>query len=218
MINWQKIDTVLLDMDGTLLDLHYDNHFWMTHLPKRYADIKSISVEESERTLYQHISDLEGTLNWYCLDYWSNSLDIDILALKKETQDKIRQRPHVDDFLQKLNQNDKNVFLVTNAHPAGIDIKFARTNIQRHFKDVFSSHQFQIPKEELGFWQALSKEIVFDPERTLFIDDNLMVLNTAAEFGIKHILGIHQPDSQKPRILSDVAAIHHFDEIMMGLH
>ena len=24
-----EVDTILLDMDGTLLDLHYDNHFWM---------------------------------------------------------------------------------------------------------------------------------------------------------------------------------------------
>ena len=26
MINWQQIDTVFLDMDGTLLDLHFDNY------------------------------------------------------------------------------------------------------------------------------------------------------------------------------------------------
>ncbi|MEC7663678.1 MAG: haloacid dehalogenase, partial [Pseudomonadota bacterium] len=24
-LDWQNIDTVLLDVDGTLLDLHYDN-------------------------------------------------------------------------------------------------------------------------------------------------------------------------------------------------
>ena len=37
MINWKNIDTVLLDMDGTLLDLHFDNHFWQTFVPLRYA-------------------------------------------------------------------------------------------------------------------------------------------------------------------------------------
>src|SRR5688572_6670841 len=35
MIDWNAVDTVLLDMDGTLLDLHFDNYFWLTHLPKR---------------------------------------------------------------------------------------------------------------------------------------------------------------------------------------
>ncbi|HBT55971.1 MAG TPA: haloacid dehalogenase, partial [Pseudomonas sp.] len=33
MLNWNAIDTVLLDMDGTLLDLHFDNHFWLEHMP-----------------------------------------------------------------------------------------------------------------------------------------------------------------------------------------
>ena len=28
-IDWQSIDDVLLDMDGTLLDLHYDATFWL---------------------------------------------------------------------------------------------------------------------------------------------------------------------------------------------
>ena len=37
-LNWNDIDTVLLDMDGTLLDRHFDDHFWLDHVPKRYAD------------------------------------------------------------------------------------------------------------------------------------------------------------------------------------
>ena len=217
MINWQIIDTVLLDMDGTLLDLHYDNHFWQTHLPERYADIHNISIEESERQLYEHILALEGTLNWYCLDYWSNSLRVDIAKLKRETKHKIKERPYVDSFLKALKNSDKSVYLVTNSHPAGIEIKLAATNIAPYFDKIISSHQFQYPKEEQAFWHALSSHIAFDPERTLFIDDNLTVLNAAADFGIKHILGIHQPDSQKQRLLTDVPAIHHFDEIMIGL-
>jgi putative hydrolase of the HAD superfamily len=217
MINWQTIDTVLLDMDGTLLDLHYDNHFWMTHLPKRYAEQHSISIAESERKLHEHILELEGTLNWYCLDYWSESLGIDIPSLKKETKHKIKERPHVDTFLNALKINGKAIYLVTNSHPAGIEIKLSETNIEQYFTDVISSHQFQQPKEQQAFWQSLKNHITFDPERTLFIDDNLTVLNAAVNFGIKHILGIHQPDSQQERILSDVPAIHHFDEIMIGL-
>lgn len=217
MINWQIIDTVMLDMDGTLLDLHYDNHFWMIHLPKRYADIHNISVVESERQLHQQILSIKGTLNWYCLDYWSDNLELDIAELKKETQHKIKQRPHVDTFLSALKQSGKDIYLVTNAHRKGIDIKLSVTPIKPYFDDIISSHDYQHPKEDQAFWQMLHSQVDFDCERTLFIDDNLCVLNAAATYGIKHILGIHQPDSQKERVLSDVPAIHHFDEIMMGL-
>ena len=32
-LDWTSIDTVLLDMDGTLLDLRFDNWFWQEHVP-----------------------------------------------------------------------------------------------------------------------------------------------------------------------------------------
>jgi len=98
MVNWEQINTVMLDMDGTLLDLHYDNHFWLTHLPLRFAQIHGLSLKESQQQLQQHINSLEGTLNWYCLDYWSEQLKLDILALKKETRHKIKERPHTNAF------------------------------------------------------------------------------------------------------------------------
>ncbi len=217
MINWNNIDTVLLDMDGTLLDLHYDNHFWMTHLPERYAEIKNISLDDSQSKLYQHIKAIEGTLDWYCLDYWSESLGVNIPELKQETRHKIKQRPHVCEFLQRLKTSNKQVYLVTNSHPAGIDIKLEQTSIESFFDEIISSHQFQFPKEEQAFWQKLDNHLNLDCERTLLIDDNTQVLTAAVDFGIKHILGIHQPDSQQQRTLETVPAIHHFDEILSGL-
>ena len=207
----------MLDMDGTLLDLHYDNHFWMTHLPQRYADINNISVAASRQQLHEHIKAIEGTLDWYCLDYWSESLQVDIPQLHRETQHKIRERPYVREFLRALNDSNKTVYLVTNAHPAGIAIKFEVTTIELYFDQIISSHQFNYPKERQEFWRALHTEFPFDRDRTLFIDDNLTVLNAAVDFGIKHILGIHQPDSQQDRWLDEVPAIHHFDEILAGL-
>ena len=217
MINWRIIDTVLLDMDGTLLDLHYDNHFWMTHLPERYASLNNISIDQSQKQLSDHIKAIEGTLNWYCLDYWSETLGVDIPQLKRETKDKIKKRPHVSEFLQALKANKKLVYLVTNSHPAGVDLKLEETDIEQHFDAIVSSHQFRYPKERQEFWRAFHSDRPFDRERTLFIDDNLNVLNAAVEFGIKHILGIHQPDSQTHRLLTQVPAIHHFDELLDGL-
>ena len=43
LIDWEEIDTILLDMDGTLLDLNYDLHFWLEHLPLIYASQHQIS-------------------------------------------------------------------------------------------------------------------------------------------------------------------------------
>jgi len=214
IINWAAIDTVLLDMDGTLLDLHYDHYFWTTHLPRRYATIKDQPLDEVQERLGQHVRALEGTLHWYCLEYWSRYLDIDIGILKREIKDKIQERPYVQDFLQFLRSQGKTVALVTNAHAIGLDIKLAETAIEQYFDHIISSHQFQYPKEEQAFWHALQSHMPFDPQRTLFIDDNVSVLNAAKEYGIVHTLGIHQPDSQIKRQLNGTPAISHFDELI----
>lgn len=214
MINWNDIDTVLLDMDGTLLDLHYDNHFWMTHLPKRYAEIHAISIHESTQQLHDHIHSIKGTLNWYCLDYWADTLNIDILALKRETQHKIVERPYTLAFLAFLQSEGKNTHLVTNSHRDGIDIKFEVTQIGGYFDRIISSHDYKQPKEVDAFWQHLHQDLSLNKERTLFIDDNLHVLNAASKFGIKHLIGIHQPDSRQERTLTEMPAIYDFNEIM----
>lgn len=214
MINWDLIDTVMLDMDGTLLDLHFDNYFWLDHLPQRYAEIHGVDITTAQRKLSENISQYEGTLQWYCLEFWSKTLDVDIASLKAEVKHKIQIRPHVQDFLQRLRQHRKKLLLVTNAHPQSVSLKMDVTQIDRWLDIVVSSHEFNEPKESQLFWQQLQAREQFDPERTLFIDDTVRILDSAKQFGIKHLLGIHQPDSQKERRMAQYPAIHHFDEIM----
>lgn len=215
MIDWQTIDTVLLDMDGTLLDLHFDNYFWLTHLPMRYAEAHDITEDEAHAFLMEHIHQYEGSLQWYCLDHWSELVQMDIPQLKREVQHKIQIRPHAEDFLRALRELQKKLILITNSHPKGLAIKLDVTEIDRWLDLVISSHEFQLPKEEQGFWQQLHVREHFDPERTLFIDDTPRVLESARRFGIAHLVCINQPDSQKPPVKSgQFIDVCHFDEIM----
>lgn len=215
MINWDDIDTVLLDMDGTLLDLHFDNYFWLSHLPKRYAETHGVDEREAMTKLEAHIKAHEGTLNWYCLEFWSDALDLDIRALKEEVKHKIQIRPFVTEFLQALKTRGKRLVLITNAHPQSLDLKLEITEIDQWLHMVISSHEFNQPKEAQEFWVQLQRQEQFDPQRTLFIDDTVRILDSAREFGIKHLLCIHQPDSQRDhRNITEYPAIHHFDEIL----
>ena len=213
MINWQNIDTVLLDMDGTLLDLYYDNHFWLEHLPRHYAKLHSREFQAVKSELLDKIQSQSGTLNWYCLDYWSHELQIDIVALKAEIKHLIAIRPYVDEFLQRLNNGPQQVILVTNAHRDGLDIKLAHTGIDRWFDHIVASHDYKLPKEDPRFWQHLNRQYPFNPERTLLIDDNQSVLSSAKAHGIEHLLTLLQPDSrQAARQQTDFPGILHFDE------
>lgn len=219
MLDWQDIHTVLLDMDGTLLDLHFDNHFWLEHLPKRYADIHRHSDEQAVRQqLSRRFESERGTLNWYCTDYWSEQLQLDIPALKREIQHLIAIRPYVEEFLTRLRAGPQQVILVTNAHHRSLEIKMNKTGLSDLFDSIVVSHDFRAPKEDPRFWQQLRIAHPFNPKHTLLIDDTASVLQSARHFGIKYLLTLLQPDSQQQqRQQTEFPGILHFDEIMPEL-
>ncbi|MBE9538189.1 MAG: GMP/IMP nucleotidase [Proteobacteria bacterium] len=215
MIDWHSIDTVLLDMDGTLLDLYFDNYFWTEHLPRIYADKHQISEASSTEQLMRRFKEDQGTLAWYSIDHWSEQLNLDIPALKRELQHMITLRPHALEFLRQLHDSDRDVVMVTNAHRKTLDIKMDNVDITQWFDRIVVSHELNAPKEEQAFWHKLQQLHPFDPARTLLIDDTESVLHSAREYGVAHLLTMLQPDSQRQlRIDTDFPGIHHFDEIM----
>ncbi len=213
-INWNHIETVLLDMDGTLLDLHFDNFFWLTHLPRRYAEHHNLCPDKATAELHQRFNEKRGTLDWYCLEYWSAELSVNIEELKEEIQHLIQERPFVREFLRQLGETGKQRVLVTNAHPNSLRLKLAVTGIGGLLDQIISSHTFGFPKESPKFWQQLQSEVHFNPAKTLFIDDSEEILDAARRFGIDTIIGIRQPDSKmEPRSSVSHPSITHFNEI-----
>ena len=198
MLNWSQIETVLLDMDGTLLDLHFDNHFWMEHTPKAYALKHDIPLEQAKAELKQQNDAVYGQLEWYCLDYWQRELDLPIVELKKEIQHLIQLRSDTIPFLDALKKAGKKVVLVTNAHPDSLSLKVERTKLDSHIDLLISCHKYGVSKESQLLWQQLQQELNFDPNTTLFVDDSERILLSAQQYGIKHLLAVANPDSKKP--------------------
>lgn len=212
--DWQQIDIVLLDMDGTLLDLHFDNYFWLEHMPRAYARHHGLSEEQALARLNESLVGLRGTLNWYCLDYWSELTDLSIAELKRDVQHKIGFRPHVQDFLAQLKRMGKRTVIVTNAHRDSVTLKMEHTGLDQLVDRVISSHDYQEPKESQAFWRHLQQDEPFDNQRTLLIDDSPAVLASARKWGIRWLLAIFHPDSEKaPQVHDDFPGIHHFDEL-----
>lgn len=215
--DWNNIDTVFLDMDGTLLDLHFDNHFWQTHVPRRYADFNGLSVAEASEKILPHMLEIRGTLDWYSIHYWSDYLAMDIPTLKMEVAHLIRLRPGVNEFLGWLRQAGKHVILATNAHPDTVEIKFSRVALGEYFDDIVCSHELDAPKESQAFWQALEKRVPFIASRSLLVDDNASVLDAARDYGIGWLLSIAQPDLKAPpQQTGEYTAVDHFSQIIPG--
>ena len=215
---WRDIDTVLLDMDGTLLDLHYDNHFWLEHLPQRYAELHGISRAMAELELMPLFERNASQLKWYCLDFWSAELKIPVRELKLETADLIALRPDADTFLAAIKNAGKRVILITNAHRDSLSLKLERIELAPYFERLISSHDYGFPKESPQFWDALHADIGFDPARSLFIDDTLPILRSARDFGVRHLLAVKQPDSKKgPKDTEEFAALGDYRDLLEGL-
>jgi len=198
MIHWNDIDTVLLDMDGTLLDLHYDNTLWNELLPQRYGTARNLHPDAAREILFERMRAIYGRLEFYCIDHWSAFTGLDVSGLHHELVRLIRYRPNAERFLDWLRANGKRSLLVTNAHRASLHVKNLHSDVVNRLDADVSCHDYGSPKESPEFWERLMTHHPFDPARTLFIDDNASVLDAAARFGIRHLYTVSQPDSARP--------------------
>jgi 5'-nucleotidase len=189
---WERIDTALIDLDGTLLDLSFDNWFWLEHVPHAYALAKGIEPADARERLLPMYEAVEGTLSWYCIDHWSRELALDIRALKRAEGRRIGWLSGARDWLESLGRAGKRRVIVTNAHPDTFQIKDERTGVSRHVEGVVSSHTVGHAKEDPRFWRTLDAHLAFDRERTLFVDDSLSVLRAARDAGVRWIYAVRR--------------------------
>ena len=195
--DWAGIDHVLLDLDGTLLDLDFDNHFWQSLVPQTWGAQRGLDLAAANALLQPRFAAAAGTLPWYSTEHWSRELGLDIAALKRLDADRIRWLPGAQRFLAAVRQRGKRLVLLTNAHPQALEIKHARTGVLDHFDASFSSHEFGAPKEDPRFWQLLAQVEPFNAQRSLFADDSATVLRAARGAGIGLIRAIRRPDSSR---------------------
>lgn len=214
-VDWERVDTVLLDMDGTLLDLHFDNRFWIELLPMRWGEQRGMNYEQAAAELYPLFKAREGTLEWYSTTFWRETLGLDIVTMKSELAHLVQVLPGVENFLQAVRDSGRRLVLVTNAHDDTLEFKLARIQIGQYFDAMYTSHQFGLPKEAKGFWERVQETEPFDKSHALFADDSLRVLENARVYGIAQLICMRQPDStQEPREIKDYPAIVSLQEIM----
>lgn len=217
ILDWAQIRTVMLDMDGCLLDLCYDNHLWNDLVPARYGQAQGISADEARQRLYGHLMNAPRSLDFYCIDYWLRRTELDLMALHQEMAHLILYRPGAQAFLRWLGTKDVRVLLVTNAHRASLAVKDQHSGLCAQVDRALSSHDFGCVKESAPFWARLAEAEPFDPARALFIDDNQAVLEAAAAFGIAHLCTVRRPDSSRPpRRNLRFPAFDCFTELMDG--
>jgi len=188
----------MLDMDGTILDLAFDNYVWRELVPARYAEHSGLDLYNAREQLFAKYESILGDLEWYCLDHWSESLGFDVLQLHYEARHRIEYLPQAHAFLQQMRDRDTRLLLVTNSHGDTLRLKDETLDFSRYFDGVYSSHGLGFAKERQEFWQALQDTEGFNPATTMFVDDTKRVLDSAARFGVAMPVGVTYPDTSEP--------------------
>ncbi len=213
--DWQEVDWVLLDMDGTLLDKHFDDYFWGTLVPEEYGRRRGLALPDACQELFARYKREEGTLNWTDIDFWSQELELDIPALKAGISHLIEVHPDSEPFLKYVHDLKKQVILVTNAHYKTLDLKMNHVGLLGYFDQVISSFDLGAPKELREFWQSLSDKIGFAPRRSLLVDDNREALQAAKDYGVKYLFFKAVSSSQsEPETSRRFPVLHYFTELM----
>jgi 5'-nucleotidase len=197
--DWREIDTVLLDLDGTLLDQAYDNHIWRDLVPQRYAVAHALELHSAYAEVARRFAERSGTLDWYCIEFWTRNLEIDIGALHREVRSHVAWLPGAREFLTRTRAAGKRLVLLTNSHPIALAVKHEETGVLDYLDAAATSHEFGAPKEHAQFWHAAQAHFGFDPARSLFADDNSKMLEAARAAGVRWVYGVRHWDTRGSR-------------------
>lgn len=203
-LDWNSVDDVLLDMDGTLLDRDFDNFFFEEELPRRYAALHRLPEQAAREKLLALYRSVEGELAWTDLHYWTRTLGIDVVALTQELSGRIDYLPGVEAFLSAVRAKRKRMTVLTNAHADGVTIKCRKTGVDKRVDRIVNAFEVGCLKMRPDYWPACQKLVGFDPSRALYIDDDETCLAAARAFGIRHIYHSAKSSTKLPPHPSDL--------------
>ena len=156
---------IMFDMDGTPLDLAFDDYIWNQCLPEHYAQFHGYSLEKSHQYLQQLYLDHKHTLSWYSSAFWSLQTGINTLKMQQNHESKICLRAGSLELLEQLKAAGHVCWLVTNADCKSLELKLENIPLRPHFDLIISSEQIGYPKETLAFWKYLQQQHSFNPNR-----------------------------------------------------
>jgi len=211
-MDWNGIETILLDLDGTLLDRAFDDHFYFEVLPGRYAEANHLCLDDARERLIGLYRAVEGELDWTDLDYWTRTLNLDVTEIKSSVRHGIRPHPDTLEFLAFLRDRKVPAHLVTNAHPKSLAIKLAQTGLAPYLDRIVTAFDVGCLKLRPDYWAKSQLILGFDPLQTLYIDDDEAALASADTHGIKHLYLRSNPSSALPsqpsRIYRSIESFH----------
>jgi len=181
LVNWRigklvnckdTLKIISFDVDGTLVDLEYNDLIWFKEIPELVAKKKKISLEKSLKYVHEEYNKLgEHNLNWYDINYWVTYFGLKIspknILEKYESQVKIF--PEVIPLLEELKKNF--ILIVITAMPREFLIPKMK-KLEKYFKFSFSALSDFKELKNSEIYSKISQALNIHPEQILHIGDH----------------------------------------------
>ena len=173
MVNCKDtLKIISFDVDGTLVDLEYNDLIWFKEIPELIAKKKRISFEKSLKYVHEEYNKLgEHNLNWYDINYWVTYFGIKVspknILEKYESQVKIF--PEVISLLEELKKNF--ILIVITSMPHEFLIPKMK-NLGKYFKFSFSALSDFKELKNSEMYSKISKTLNVHPAQILHIGDH----------------------------------------------
>ncbi len=162
VLDWDSIDTVLVDMDGTLLDLNFDNVFWREH---RSAALRAVARHDRRGRAGCVGAALRGQ-GRHSRVVLPRSLDARPRARLEDAEARASRAhsllPGAQDFLAGVRARGKRLSIVTNAHRDTFAVKAQRHGHRAPRRQRRLLARLRRAEGSAEFWQALERHAPFD--------------------------------------------------------
>ena len=187
------VTDILLDIDGVLLDLSFDKKFWEELVPQEVSSIKNIPIDEAMRDVLGASKALYGTLPWYELSYWEQKYGVNLINVARENSMYAKFLPGAEATLKKISASNKRIIFLTNCDSRLLKVKANQVPFMQYADEWLSAVDIGVVKEEQGFWKSAFNKFNIIPENSIFVDDNIAVVNAALKAGIKKSINVTMP-------------------------
>ncbi|MCG2762533.1 MAG: HAD family hydrolase [Candidatus Atribacteria bacterium] len=167
-----KLKIISFDVDGTLVDLEYNDLIWFKEIPELVAKKKKVSFEKSLKYVSEEYIKLgEHNLNWYDINYWITYFKLEVSPKKilEKYESQVKIFPEVIPLLEELKKNF--ILIVITAMPREFLIPKMK-KLEKYFKFCFSALSDFKELKNSEIYLKISKTLNVCPEQILHIGDH----------------------------------------------
>lgn len=138
---------ISFDLDGTLVDMNFDDIIWQKEIPSSFAKKNNVSFEEARKIVFSEYYKalfIEKTRRWTDVEFWFERFDLgSVEDMLREAEKHVIIYEDTLEILKYLKEKYK-LIIISNAHLKFIDVKLRREGLRDYFDKIISA------PEELG--------------------------------------------------------------------